>query len=408
MSVPSVPVSDVACYYINLDERTDRRAQVEAELSVFQGQNVHREPGTKHTNGHYGLVLSALRVLDSADQQEHDVCCVFEDDFQWELPTEEVRQYLIAHRDTIRQGKANMILLCYHIPLVHLSELEPPLARVSNGQMGCAYMFHKSFIPEIRKVFASSRDNLLTGNPDVWALDQTWKALQTKEHRTYAAIPRLGQQRPSHSDIVNTSVSYGGGLFMVVLSCKKYEERRLLQDLSRCPFPYRYFIGDPSIAAPREEGNVVYLPCGDGYEFLPRKTYLALDYMNKRYPRLDWAFKTDDDIVIDFEKLYAMYTQLYLRRIRYAGRGVQCKPHVSTYHYGKCTFPSTEVPFYVEEGAYCSGGGYFLSREALTVCLASKDVYWSHVFEDMATGKALQRGGVHPVHVPIQGEICKW
>ncbi|QXD31198.1 hypothetical protein [Candidatus Pelagisphaera phototrophica] len=390
--------------YINLDSSAERRRQIEAELNpIFP--HAMRLRATQHTNGAYGLAQSLLRVLDIAEVLEQTVVCVFEDDFQWEVPKDEV----VTHMGRMLQMPFDLVLLSYHMPLVRLRELAPPLARVSNGQTTCGFMFKKHFVPHLRRVFQRSVDHLLGGPPDTFAVDQTWKALQVQEHRTYAALPRLGKQRDGMSTIENKPVAYGGGCFMILLSCHAHRHRRQSQDLSSMPFPYRYFVGSVGHETAEVDNDTVQLECGDHYEDLPMKTFQAIRWVRAHYPHIDYVLKSDDDIVFDFERLFELYTSLALHRVDYAGHLVSARAHWSKYHYGKCKDKSKEKPVFVHTVNYCSGGGYFLSRRGVDACLRSEGVYSSHMFEDVATAVAVNAHNLHAHGTNIHTrDICKW
>jgi hypothetical protein len=395
-------MNNIACFYINLADRTDRDQYIRNELCFFE--DVTRVDATRHNNGAYGLALSALRALDLAEAQNKDNICIFEDDFQWEINVSDVKKQLIA----ILAQNFDIVMLSYHIPVVKLYDLNPPLARVENGQTTCGYMFKKHMISDLRRVFTISRDNLLKGRPDQFAIDQTWKVLQNT-HKSYAAIPRMGRQRPGYSDIEKKLVSYDGGCFMIILSCEKYKSRRESQDLKRCPLPYRYFIGRPDLLVAKEEGDIVYLPCGDHYENLPQKTYGALHWVHNNYPHLDYVFKTDDDVEFNFTKLYMLLSMLMLRKVDYAGNCIKCEGHKSIYHYGKCDNKTVEQPVYLEKAIFCSGGAYFLSKRSIEICVDSRKDYDNSVIEDHTTGLVLNRRGVYPLHVMgLTPNICKW
>jgi hypothetical protein len=396
----NVMTDAIVCYYINLESETTKKQHIEQELDIFN--NVTRINAFKHDNGAYGLAISDLITLDLAEKQDNGVVCIFEDDFQWEVSKADAR----AQINDILTRDFDLVLLSYHIPVVKLHDFNPPLSRVTNGQTTCGFMFKKSYIPELRRCWEKSRDNLLSGNSDLYAVDQTWKELQSNP-LTYAAIPRMGRQLDGISSIERRFVSYGGGCFMIVLSCIKYGTRKARQDLSKCPFPYRYFIGIDSLSVV-EHGDTVYLPCGDNYEDLPMKTYHALCWVREHYPHLDYVFKTDDDIVIDFEKLHSLYTTLDRTHVDYSGRTIKCNDHVSHYHYGKCNDKTKHVPTEVRRAIYCSGGGYFLSRKSVDLCLSGKTKYQSMLFEDHATGVILNDAGIMPRHIDIHNTICKW
>jgi hypothetical protein len=398
---PDIPVEfqQIQCYYINLDENIQRKYELLNEITdVFP--HIQRIPGIRHNNGAYGLALSCLNLLNVAEQSNAEYICVLEDDFQWELPKDEC----IQHIKSILACDFDLVMLSYHIPLVRLSNYKPPIAMVNNGQTTCAYIFHKSYLSKLKKVFCYAKDNLLAGPSDKFAIDQAWKVLQNNQ-RFAASIPRLARQRISYSTIEHRMVSYGGGCFMMVLTCEKYRHKMSKQDMSTSPFPYKYFIGGSSHEY--MDGNIVYLTCGDNYEDLSMKTYHALAWVRKHYSNLDYVFKTDDDVLISFEKLHNIYTQLDLKKVNYAGRVVPCKQHMSTYHYGKCHNKDIEKPILVPPHVYCSGGGYFLSKKAVDICLKSKDQYLSHIFEDQATGLSLKKCNINPINIDYN-HICEW
>lgn len=399
----NVPVcfNQIQCYYINMDKDIQRQHELIAEIGdVFP--RLTRISGIAHKNGAYGLALSSLKLLQEAEQSDAEYIGIFEDDFQWELPKHEC----IAQVEDVLSKEFNLVMLSYHIPVVQLSSFERPLARVNNGQTTCGYLLRKSYIPKLREAFLRSRDNLLSGDPSLYAIDQTWKSLQ-KDPLFYSTIPRLGRQRISYSTIENRMVSYGGGCFMIILGCNKYLHKIAVQKMDNSPFPYRYFIGGATEEYEDIEKGIVYLTCGDHYEDLSMKTYHALLWVRRHYPNLDYVFKTDDDIKINFEKLYNIYTKLDLRSIPYAGKCVPCRAHVSTYHYGKCNDKRNEVPIEVPNCLYCSGGGYFLSRKAIEWCLSDMEQYENHIFEDQSSGIVLNKKGIQPVNIDYTG-ICEW
>jgi hypothetical protein len=195
--------------------------------------------------------------------------------------------------------------------------------------------------------------------------------------------------------------------FMGIISCKKYENRRLLQDLSKSIFKYMYFIGDPNVTEPIVEGNVVTLPCEDNYEDLSDKTRLMIDWILNNYPHVNYVFKTDDDIVFDFDKLMTLYSNITLNNYQYCGNLVKPLPHLSVYHYGKCFDKSKETPVNVETYSYCSGGGYFLSKNSAELIVRDMKTY-SHMFEDYSVGKTLLKNSINPVSINIHNNACFW
>ncbi len=136
------------------------------------------------------------------------------------------------------------------------------------------------------------------------------------------------------------------------------------------------------------EGDCLYLDCPEAYEHLPQKMHKLLAFVVASV-EFDFLFKTDDDTFldlerfIDFDKTRAGYIgQFKETAIGEIGR---------TWHYGKCTDKSCEVPY--ERPFVCpwaTGGGYFLDRAAAALAMAKTENTWrEHLFEDVMIGEAL-------------------
>ena len=70
--------------YINLDHRTDRRAEIEAELApYFAPEKVTRFSAVKRDNGALGCTASHIAVLEMAKANEWKNVLVVEDDAMW-------------------------------------------------------------------------------------------------------------------------------------------------------------------------------------------------------------------------------------------------------------------------------------------------------------------------------------
>lgn len=377
-------------YYINLVDRKDRDALVRAELDAL-GLRYERIEAVRDAIPARGCAMSHVRALEAGISSGEEHVIIVEDDFQVEISADAVKRALASYATT----DYDLILLSYHVPVVRLSNFSNGLARVSNGQSACAYMIRQKYIPTLLGKFNESVDRIKADNLNETAIDQHWKSLQG-DSGVYSAVPRLAKQRDDFSDIEKKQVSYGGCCFMIILSCRMYEDRRRNQDLNNCPFQYRYFVGDPSVGEPIDDGHTVILNCGDGYEDLSHKTTAALKWVIKTNEQVDYVFKTDDDIRFDFENLYATFSSVALRKLQYAGNVVKCGRHVSKYHFNKCTDSTLECPIQMEEATYCSGGGYFLSASAVRTYLGSKI---HSIFEDYNTGRSLNDAGIFPTHL---------
>lgn len=136
------------------------------------------------------------------------------------------------------------------------------------------------------------------------------------------------------------------------------------------------------------EGDRLYLDCPEAYEHLPEKVHRLLAYAVAEL-EFDFLFKTDDDTFLDLERFIAFDKAQagYIGQFRESALGEIGK----TWHYGKCTDKSFEVPY--ERPFVCpwaTGGGYFLNRNAARIALERTGATWrEHLFEDVMIGEAL-------------------
>jgi GR25 family glycosyltransferase involved in LPS biosynthesis len=390
------------CYYINLEHRTDRKEQIEFELSkVFT--SFTRFNAIKNSNGLIGCCLSQIEVLKKGLLSDKDYIFIFEDDFVWELKTKDIEDNL----NSIFLYDFNIVLLTYHLPLIKPKKLSnKKLGFFENCQTTAGYVIHKRFIFQLIQNFQECLNFSKKINTDKSALDQNWKKLQKFENKFLVASPRLGKQRPSYSDILKKEVSYGGTCFMGILSCEKYKDRRTNQNLSTCPFEYRYFIGNPELSEPFEdfEEKIVYLPCKDDYESLTEKVYEMIKWINVNYPHIDYIFKTDDDVSFNFLNLIKNFKEISLKKTDYAGNSNKCKEGMSDYLQKKDPKnPLIKIP----KCTYSSGGGYFISKKCVDILIKNllKEKF---IFEDQSVGYCLNKDNIYPVKIKLQNYSCFW
>jgi GR25 family glycosyltransferase involved in LPS biosynthesis len=389
-------------YYINLENRTDRKEQIESELSkIFSSPK--RFNAIKNSNGAIGCGKSHIEILKKGLTSDKDFICVFEDDFVWELQIEDVKEKI----DSIFSENFNIVLLSYHYPVISPKKLSAKkLGFFENCQMASSYIIRKRFIPVLLDNFEKCIYSMEVKNKENTAIDQSWKSLQTFENKFFVSSPRLGKQKPSYSDIEKKEVSYGGTCFMGILSCNKYKERRDKQDLKLCPFEYRYFIGNPELTEAIEvkEEKTVYLPCKDDYEYLPSKVHEMLKWINKNYPHIDYIFKTDDDIKFNFINLLKNFKHITVKKFDYTGLLVKCKEHYNDYIKKKDPkFDLIKVP----ATKYCAGGGYFISKKCVDILILDL-LKENTLLEDQSVGYCLNKHNIFPSGIKIRNYSCAW
>jgi len=185
--------------YINLDKRTDRRAEIEAELKgLFSETCVERFAAIEDVDGAIGCTRSHIAVLRKAIDKKWNNILVLEDD-------------AVAY-DLRRASHTLATLFAQKFDVLMLgstfAKYDKKTSRLSFACGGHAYFLEK-------KYFATLLDNFETGlsmlikdpNRDKFALDRYWQPLMLVDSWLVAA-PNIFIQRPGTSDIVKRNVDY--------------------------------------------------------------------------------------------------------------------------------------------------------------------------------------------------------
>lgn len=186
-------------FYINLDERTDRKEHMEHQLSkcpfAFQ-----RISAIKHVKGLVGCAQSHIKCLTLAKERNLPEVMILEDDAE-----------IIG----------DIVSCAQHIPdcdvavLGCVPDTQQSATRINEwyvsgivGQTTVGYICKQHYYDTLIANFTESFTKLLETNHDnLYALDQYWKRLQ-KIHTWVFAYPMVLRQRPGYSDILNHSTNY--------------------------------------------------------------------------------------------------------------------------------------------------------------------------------------------------------
>jgi glycosyl transferase family 25 len=187
--------------YINLNERIDRRAEVESELlRIFPANIVERFPAIRHTQGAIGCTLSHIAVLERAKSEGWKNVLVVEDDMVWNSP--DLLESAVQVQRIVDSNNWDVILFsgCY----VECSSE----GRVHTAQTSTCYLIRQEYYDTLLSNLRESVARLMSGgNYAVFALDQYWKCLQPRD-RWWIALPMACYQRPGFSDIEGRVVDY--------------------------------------------------------------------------------------------------------------------------------------------------------------------------------------------------------
>jgi GR25 family glycosyltransferase involved in LPS biosynthesis len=185
--------------YINLDERTDRKEEVAAELeSVFPPENVHRFSAIRHSNGAIGCSQSHIAVIEMAKENGWENVLVVEDDFMWmnkEAGIQDLERYATAKYDVVLLSAT-------------FSKSKPVTNKVVSAQSAIAYLVPAHYYDTLLQNYRKGVTGLLSGAQyNTHALDQYWKRLQVHDE-WYIVNPKVCKQRPSYSDIEKRFTDY--------------------------------------------------------------------------------------------------------------------------------------------------------------------------------------------------------
>lgn len=208
-------------YYINLDHRTDRRAEFDNEMTTLRHAivdddpdapipEVIRIPAIKNAVGAIGCGMSHCLALQKFLDSEDETAIIMEDDFTFHP---KMIPLLVEY---LAEGKipceADILLLSANLRDYRPDKRE--FIRVLRSFTTSGYWITRALAQDLIRLWDCC--NLLHGvsvnkpNP-YYCIDVAWWGLMT-DRRFLALTPAIGQigyQRPGFSDIEQRSVSYG-------------------------------------------------------------------------------------------------------------------------------------------------------------------------------------------------------
>lgn len=187
-------------FYINLDKRTDRRAEIENELmeyDLIEKAERYSAIYTPHS-GIVGCGWSHLNVLKKARDSGCKNVLIFEDDFQFIVPKDQFEAELTRFFES--NIEYDVCLLAYIIQRSQDVEQYPFVGKILDGQTASAYLVNEHYIQRLIDLYEWALP-LLEQTNEHWnyANDLVWKRLQPNANWYYFKT-RIGKQRPSYSD----------------------------------------------------------------------------------------------------------------------------------------------------------------------------------------------------------------
>lgn len=203
--------------YINLEHRTDRRAEIEAVLTSLDGcfSSVLRlEATSKPEFGALGCAASHCRALSQfLFSSDSSSAVIFEDDFELLVETEQFKEtitHLVKRLDAF-----DCVYFAYTYPVLAGGQRPDKLIRVVSSMSTSCYFVTRPFAYQLLRCFAESHAILKSFEHvqpkkalvALAAIDVMWKRLQLAS-RCFITEPRYGRQRASFSDVERRFVDY--------------------------------------------------------------------------------------------------------------------------------------------------------------------------------------------------------
>lgn len=180
--------------YVNLDSRTDRRAQMEQELKIFHPEKVHRIPGIvpdildiPHKN--VALTQAHLNAVKLAKEKNWPNTLFLEDDSVWV----NIEKAYPCFEKLVKEPY-DVIMLGSHGP-----EYDKDTLRVKHATGGASYLVHQSHYDVFIGRLQSMIDSFVSGQHIEGANAVVFPPLQ-QEYKWFVVVPSLMKQLPGMSN----------------------------------------------------------------------------------------------------------------------------------------------------------------------------------------------------------------
>ena len=185
--------------YINLEERTDRKNQVEKELSIFPPEKVIRFNAIRQQNGAIGASMSHIAAIELAVKNEWKNVLIVEDDMIWnqfEIGYPIYKKLVSNPFDVMFLGSACV-------------QYEPETYRAKYVSTGTAYLVNNHYYQTLLETFKEGLEKFINDQSkhSLYALDRIWMKLIERDN-WFVIQPTLCIQKPGYSDIENKVVNY--------------------------------------------------------------------------------------------------------------------------------------------------------------------------------------------------------
>lgn len=198
--------------YINLEYRTDRKAEIETELVKMDLMPiVERFEGIRvPEQGILGCTKSHLAVIKLAKERGYRNVLVLEDDFEFLVSKTEFENRLTEFFESSLGKTYDVCMITVNLyKTANEAESEcPMMKRVLSSGSAAGYIVNQHYYDTLIKCWEDAWPLLETTKRHwEYANDVAWIKLQEKDN-WYHFIERLGKQRSGFSDNANRIMDY--------------------------------------------------------------------------------------------------------------------------------------------------------------------------------------------------------
>jgi GR25 family glycosyltransferase involved in LPS biosynthesis len=192
-------------FYINLDERKDRKENVEKQLEKikFPKDKIFRFEAIKDEKGYLGCTKSHYNLIKNFMESEDQVWSIMEDDIMFHTNKEIIDIYINEFLED-----QNSIIFHGSVTFLEKENYSKNLNRVNFGYTTTWYILKKQGVIPIFNSFKTSLINLLKGaSHKEAACDVVW-IKDMKENIFVTTKKLICSQTPSYSDISKQIMDY--------------------------------------------------------------------------------------------------------------------------------------------------------------------------------------------------------
>ena len=207
-------------YYINLNERVDRKKHFESIKKKYDFfKNITRLEAIKNNNGAIGCGLSHIKALTKLKELAKDnslnYVCVIEDDFCI-LSSDNFLKFINDFKEIENNNNWDIIVLTPRG--VTMKERINNFKRINNNQTTSGYIIKVDMIDILIDNFKNALNGLFNPKNNentyaIYAIDQYWKKLQNTYKFFYYSNIFAGQL-PGYSSIERRNVNYNNRFIM--------------------------------------------------------------------------------------------------------------------------------------------------------------------------------------------------